>query len=389
MGKAALILIAAFAVAGAYYSAGSKQNIQGTEERVAERQFYILAQNAARTGYDRAKQQLIEKWDQMSAVTGKQDGIDYKVVIATASPITSGATARQIEATGMVTNSQGKKIEARIVALVERTMAVEEKPVPAFMQYGLFVEKDLNINGNFLATVFAQGDAGRVLNANMHTNSSLSVKGNSAQVKGFGTYVGSGSGKLGNTFVPNYNPAHEPSTKKVSRIDIPAFDITKFGANTGIDLVKNGDYNMSGALNLGGTREDPYVIHVKGNLNGNGNTVVNGYVLFIVEGNIDFKGNASVGNSGYTGADESSMAFYAKGNIDFGGNTVTYGQIYADGDVRFHGTPRIFGSITTRGEAKFSGTPDIYYRAASPWLTQNWQPLKAQTIYRLAAYSEK
>jgi predicted acyltransferase (DUF342 family) len=117
-----------------------------------------------------------------------------------------------------------------------------------------------------------------------------------------------------------------------------------------------------------------------------GNTEIAGYALVLVNGNITLTGNVVAGESGFSGPDESSIAFYSTGDITLGGNVTIYGQMYANGNLIMHGTPKVYGSLTTAGTALLSGTPKIYYRRASPGLTTIWQDPDSQS--RLSAYSE-
>ena len=257
------------------------------------------------------------------------------------------------------------------------------------MQYALMSEDDLTIKGNVEMETYltVDGHTDNTLNANMHTNGNLTVNGNAATVRGFGTYVGSANGKLNNTFKPYYNPTNDPVAKRVPRVDLPAFDVTDLLSKTSVDHTTAGDLTLSGTYDLGGTRENPYVWHVSGNLTGNGNVKINGYAMFIVEGNVHFGGNFEAGPTNWDGSDESSIALYATGTINMKGNSEIYGQIYTGGGVSFlGGTPRVVGSLSTTGGVTLHGTPNIYYRVPSPALTTVFEDPEVRLT--LLSYSE-
>lgn len=383
MGKAAIISIIAFSVFGSYYFMGSKESMQEATSRVAVHQLEVAARGAALAGYNQAKQHLAESFSATS-MSGTYEGGSYSASVTIA-----GGTAT-IEAVGAVPDAYGHNVQYKVQGVFKQELGGLAAEPPPFMDYALLAEDDLHLQGNVLSEVLVVGEESNTLNANMHTNGSLSINGNAVDVQGFGTYVNTASASpsraLYNTFQPNYNPDGETSAQRVDRVDIPAWDMTTFLANVTPDRTDMSDVTLTGTINLGGTREDPYVWYVQGDVSATGGATVDGYVLMLVEGNVDVSGNLMVGNSGYNGPDESSVALYTSGNVDIHGTIEVYGQIFAQGNVVFGGTPRIYGSITTRGTADLSGTPKIYYRSASPALTTNWQGRPSQTV--LAAYSE-
>jgi hypothetical protein len=132
-----------------------------------------------------------------------------------------------------------------------------------------------------------------------------------------------------------------------------------------VDETSGDNVMISGNLDLGGTREDPYIWHVRGNLTASGGSSVSGYVMFVVDGDITINGSIVAGESG----GESTIALYAGDDVRLNGNVQIHGQIYADGDVTFNGTPDVYGSVASRSSAVLNGNPGIHYRPASPALT--------------------
>jgi hypothetical protein len=237
--------------------------------------------------------------------------------------------------------------------------------------------------------VYASGDEGAVLNANMHTNKKLTVNGTgNKKVEGFGTYVTSASGKHKEKFTPHYNPNGLSSTYKTSTVSIGAYDPSSFAERLPFDQTTEGDLELSGTLNLGGTCSDPYVWYVTGNLTADGDLTINGYVLFVVDGNVTLN-SVTAANPGYSATDESSIGFYACGSITIQGNATVWGQFYTADDFTMGGNPTLYGSITARGDVWIYGNPTLWYRKASTALTKVWDEVtETETVVELVAYHE-
>jgi hypothetical protein len=384
MGKAAALAVIAFGILGTYYSTSTYQGVLQSNEEVAGHQYEVLARMAAMTGYNLASQRLTEGFGSDYFVGTHHPG---KYTVTT----TVSGTHAKIKSVGTVVSAEGDTASYTALAEFEQTSsAIIPEEAPVFMRYALFSEEDLELKGNVLGDILVTGTARSMLNANMHTNGYLRISGNSITVKGFGTYTKGATANpakaLLGSFEPNYNPANEPSAQQTAAVEAPDFDITAFLNNVVVDKT-DADVVLTGTYDLGGTREDPYIWHITGNMTVLGNATISGYAMFLVENHIILSGNVLAGASGYDGPDESNLALYAGGGINLGGNVEVYGQLFSQGDVVFaHGTPFVYGSITTRGMADVVGTPKIYYRTPSPALTTNWQDNDIEI--NLVAYSE-
>lgn len=387
MGKAALLIILSSVAFGSMYAFGSKEEVRQAENRLSTHQYEILARNAALAGYNEARQHLADNFaGAASTLHGTYDGAVYDVAI-----VRNGATAG-VRSTGLMTTADGREVDFMLDATIEKESTVEmADEAPPFMRYAIMTDEDLNLNGNVLTDLYIDGDEANTLNANMHTNGSLNISGNALTVKGFGTYVHSATATptkaLTTAFQPYYNPTNDPVTKQVTAIEVPDFDVTAFTSKVDVDQSSSGDVALSGTYDLGGTRDDPYVWVVDGNMTASGGTNIRGYVMFVVRGDISMAGNVDASQGAYSGADESNVAFYAAGSVRLSGNAKVYGQIFSGGGLSFlNGTPRVYGSVATKGAVTLSGTPKIYYRVASPALTTIFEDGVIQ--YRLASYSE-
>jgi hypothetical protein len=396
MGKAALFAIIAFGVMGAYYGLNTQRGMFDTSERIAGHQHEILARNAAMAGYNHARQMLTESFaNYASGPKTFEDGAFEVSVNAslTEATITAKGYSQLTSGLSSLSSLDDKLVTYIIEAKVkkENLFTIAEEP-PAFMQYGLITEGDLTLDGNVsVDTLRIAGSEGLVYNANVHTNSKLTVQGNAALVRGFGTYVTASNVRQLDVFKPYHNPTNDPVVKKTTAIDIPAasFDPVALATKMLPQEMTAGDVSLSGGYDFkakGATRENPYIWHVDGNLNIAGNTTLSGYVMFIVSGSINVNGNVEMGS--HEGPGESNFAFYAGDDVVFGGNAETVnGQIFAKDDIVFNGTPKIVGNLCAGDKTDLKGTPNIYYVPASPALTTVWQV--PETRLTLLSYNEK
>lgn len=380
MGKAALLAIAAFVILSSYYTLASRDGQASTLRVTSKHQMTVLARHAAVAGYAQAKQAITDD-DAFPPFKGADvtrqgayEGATYHVTIS------SDGTTVTVRSVGTMRNALDE-VHFTVHAVIGYTASVAND-VPSFLTYALLTEDDLHINGNVGGFV---DDQESTFNANFHTNGDLHVDGNSADVAGFGSYTGIGTSNpseaLASTFQPHYNPDELETVYQSAPVDIPPFNADSFLENVMVDESSPGPVVISGDLDLGGTRDDPYVWHVGGNLSAIGGSTVSGYVMFVVEGDINLTGNLVAGGEG----EESTVALYAGEDVTMTGSVQIHGQIYAHGDAIFNGTPDIYGSVASRSRALLSGTPAIYYRPASPALTSVFS---GGSALRLLSYHE-
>ncbi len=362
------------------YTSNSKRSLLKSSERVANHQYSTLARGAAVNGFNLAKQALAESFSAQE-FKGSFDRAVYGVAIDVSGDLAT------VTAMGGVPNASGDESRYRIRAEFHRqtlppTMA---ESAPEFMSYTVLSEDDLRVSGNAAsASVYAgEGDA------NFHTNSNLIVDGKGHErIQGYGTYSGSARGEHRNEkFAPNGDD-DAPHTSYASPIDLPDFDMDEYLSLIEPNHTSEGGTTLSGSFAPGGTRDKPYVYHVTGDLTIS-DLSVDGYVLFLVDGDITFSGNAVVGNSGYSESDESSLAFYNGGSITMSGGTEVWGQMYSEGDFSIGGNSDLFGTVTTAGSLRLHGNPTFHYRTASPALTTIWNGEPAGARVRLTSFFEK
>ncbi len=392
MGKVTVIALVAFSLSGAYYSLHRNQRTLETSAKVSDHQYEVLAREAALTGLSVARSKLSESFTSGTYTGHSSSGHHHVTATVT------GDHAK-IVSTGKVTGTDGLPLKYRVLAEFEGVSGKSFAPeAPEFLQYALISEQDVNLAGHVSTEVYLQGDEGSLLNANVHTNGNLTIHGGRVVVEGFGTYYGTadGTGKsLETSFQPNYQPTEGPTHYQVDEpVEMPNYDAAAYVAKVlenGFGVIEHsGDLALSGTLDYG-TRENPTVIHVTGNLSNTGGALINGYVMFMVDGNVSLNGNLLSGDSGYGGPDESSIAIYSGGTVGIEGNVEIAAQIYSDGGldvgVDLGGTPKIYGGLSTYGMASIEGTPKVYYRTPSAALAINWQDVE-NSVMKLVSYSE-
>ncbi len=240
------------------------------------------------------------------------------------------------------------------------------KGVPGFMDYAVCTGDNLSLNGN----VNIQDDNNPQWNANVHTNSDFQMNGNNS-IKGFLTYVGKAHSnpakRMDSNIIPNQNPDGLPNYYQDSVVTIPSFNPDEYKSKAAQVYPTN--KTISGNITLG-TKDNPEIIYVGGDLTLNGN--VSGYGIFIVQGNILLNGNVTVNTLDPEG---SSVGLYTAHDLNANGNVKIYAQILTGGNANLNGNCKVYGSITTEGTVNFNGNVNIYYRPAAGALTTPfWSP---------------
>ena len=269
-----------------------------------------------------------------------------------------GEKGKQIISTGLY-NSQ--MVTVRAIIQIPIIPAV-----PPFMRFALMSDKDLTLAGS----VDVVDDGNSSWNASVHTNEDLLVQG-STLIEGFGSYSLSMDLRpyeLSRFFVPNVNPANRPLASQISRIDIPEFNPADYIAIAD-DRYFGAATTVSGHELSLGTRDNPKIIYVQGDLFISGN--LTGYGVFVVGGDIHITGTVSLTSVDPLG---NNLGFYSGRDIIFHGNAQGTGQCYAEGDILFSGGNVLHGMATAKGTMQFQGSVDVCYRPASDNLTTPFWP---------------
>lgn len=234
---------------------------------------------------------------------------------------------------------------------------------PPFMNYALASGGNLSMNGN----VRIRDDNNNQWNADVHTNGSFSMNGNNS-IEGFLTYNGNAhsnpDSRLVTNITPNQNPDNLPNHSQTAVVEMPAFNPALYSSI--VTQTINNNHTINGNVTLG-TKENPSIILVNGDLNLRGN--ITGYGVLIVTGNINITGSVNVTSVDPNG---SNLGIYTAGNINGSGNITLRAQVYASGNINLGGNTTVYGSLSTRGNFNFNGNVDINYRPATSELTNRF-----------------
>ena len=253
-------------------------------------------------------------------------------------------SARLITSTGTVLG------ETRVIQAVIQIPSLNT--LPAGLRYAMYSHGDLEMRGN--ETV--RDDNNPAWNANIHTNAALKLTGNNT-VKGYGTYFSnissSPASNLNPTFTPNV-PSGGPVQYKTAMVPRPTIDPSKWAALA--TQTYNGATTFSGSTVLG-SKNNPAIIYVKGNLTLSGN--VSGYGVLLVTGNLFLVGNTTVTSLDPSG---NNLGVIVGGDAQVNGNVTVAGNFLTKGDFLSNGSVTVIGSVAANGRIDVKGGVTVRYR---------------------------
>jgi|GEM_PF-612809 len=283
--------------------------------------------------------------------SGEPDWEDWCSIAQGLTP-TDGTYGHLIRSVGQV-NGESQEV----ISVVQHTESYLEPP--QFFNYALLVEGDLDIGGS--ANVYAYNS--NTNNADVHTNSDISVTGNGYSVEGFGTYSGSHSVQH-NNFNPNSNPDNLSTLRQVSEIELPDFDPEEYE-----DVATStyySDQHWSGNRNFG-SQENPEIVYIDADLHMSGSYA--GYAAIVVRNDIHISGNVTIQSENQ---ETNNIGLYCGGDLHLSGNPDIHGQIYVEENVirgesgpGGNGNVDVYGQMIIHGDARFSGNFKVYYKPAN------------------------
>ena len=349
----------------------TSRTLFGVQSSTADDLADVVARGSALAGFVRAEQALSESFEDVS-FSGSFEGGTY----TTTATVADGAAT--VTSFGVVNRLFARPDSFQIRALVMPLADPEE--LPDFLSYGMLVGGDLSISGSseIVRMGFSGSDAAEY-NPLIHANGNLRIGSNSTRVTGFGSYSGMLTGRSGvGTFVPNYNPDGLPPLERKAPVELPPFDAGEIAGAYGTPVldVADGpdffDYQVINASLPGGPRDDPAVYRVRGHLQLT-NVEIDGYAIFVVDGNVDSGGYVRAINGDPNYPNQSQVAIYAGGELSMSGGSQLHAQVVASGGLSFRGNVDIYGSIVTHGSFSNGGGAIIHTRPASPALSRPWQ----------------
>lgn len=362
MGKLFLILALSASTVGLYHAVSVGEGFGGTAAQSAERHQLALTRAAAETGWARAKQALMVNFVS-TTITGTNDGTPY-----TTTATVTGDRALVVSIGRLPRPRRSGETTYRSVYHLRKNPVLS--PRPRFLDYAFIADGDVDFGGS--ATVIQRGvtDASKdTLSIVVHANGTLSRSGSST-VQGFGTYTVGVAPGISGAFQPLYNPKSLATVRQAPHVPVPPVVPDQLVAKGGVDVTYPSGTTLTGIV-PGGTRVKPIVYRVRGSLTLT-NVTVTGYAVFIADGDINFNKSVQGQTLGHTGPQESALAFYTPASVNVGGSSVVYGQIVAGGGVRYTGSVSIYGSLAVGGNYTQGGSSTLYYRPASPGLTQGF-----------------
>lgn len=390
MGKALLFLVATTTLtSGVLLYSGIQRSVFQAAEQLSEQEAQVVARQVALTAMSEARTTFLADPDGLSGsvtYSGSYEGGSFETTFVP--ELGTEESSVRIRVEGRMPHGGGKTathtIETTYRLSGEGGSVSPPQQVPSFMSYGILTNGTLTMNGSI--NVYGSP----TVNANIHTNANIQINGNNS-VEGFGSYVGNAHSnpaqRLYTTFDPAVNPDNLPTVFRTNRVEIPRFkaqDHRHLATKTHQgNLILNGN----DFVQLG-TRENPDIWYVSGDLIVNGGVTLSGYATFLVNGNVVLNGGVST--TGGVG-EESNVGFYASGDLNMNGSVTVHGQFLAGQNVNFNGRTRLYGSLTTGGLVNWNGNPSVYYREASPVLTEPiWpsEPTPGEQAWRTATYRE-
>ena len=419
MGQSALILAVAATLTILILLVVVVRNTKDTDSELAQYQFKVLAREVASTGINVTVRRLVDepyKWSDPTWPYGFTDepyrGGTFTTTVTGVGVMVpnfygSDQDTVDVVSVGSITTSGGDTthvIEARYIK------GYEDLGLPPAYRKAMYADSALTLHGK--ATVQS---ADTTQNASIHANEVLSAKGSPIDVDGYGTVSndppGDYSGVKPNAeaiFDPN-DPDGGPLVYADDPIYLPPLDAGAIDAEyhenldahvhieTGGtvhtlsgDTLRVSDYASEFECDCG-TAENPLLYYVDGDLD-IGNVVLEGYVRFVVAGDITFNGSvtsyADADGDGISdpepdkatqpaeweawmqgqleNGENTTIGYWAEGDVTANGNFSVVGQISANGDVTLNGggggeVNIIGGVVSTEGSITVNGGVNIRF----------------------------
>lgn len=400
MERIVLFLALAAFLTGSIVMLNMEQNSAGADGALTEYQSKAFARQAAHAGLRTTVRQLARAsdapWTAPTSFNLSNTSYEvgsYEVTLQSVGP--TGDTV-DVFATGIY-DEDTVYVDARY----KRAFDLEGTP-PAFRSV-ILTDQLLQISGNIHISTLDP-----TLNANVHTNGSLSTNGNAFLVEGYGSYSGSGHTNQPDNFQPkvDYNGA-ESNVLEIPAIDIPDASLDSSHADVSyiepaqnLVNVSNQNHNpiqidvRTKADNLCATGEIPpskctdadgdglidlgrskaFVWWVSGTIDLQ-NVEIAGNAVLYADANRMANGGTPTSGDGIevdrrvvgtlSDEDETQLMLRTPGSIDVYGNDEIVATMWTNDQATFHGTPDMIGGILSP-EAHFSGHGNFNLTYAAP-----------------------
>ena len=414
---AMIILVGAFLIGGMVIL-GMQRDTGDADLDLAAYQYEFLAREAAQTGLNATVYKLADSYKMGSWTAGTYfNNVPYK----TGSFTTAVTLAPQGDTVDVV--ARGFSGLGTHVIFARYARDKSDKGIPPAFKHAIVSDFYMQMDGNML--IASINDS---LNASIHTNSDLTVKGNTFLVEGFGTYTGTVSlnNQAADNFIPNldYN-GPDPNYHWADSVKIPPIKTdslmstaqTKSGTYIDMGGPTGTAYQVNGATidftdpnsafwattpngyvcasGSCGTEENPFIMFVNGPADFLNTVQVIGHGIIIATGAVAVASQGSGGGiyGGINPNQETTVLLAALGDMQIGqsGGNACLGlgpSSYVDnaGDTRSNNhcaspSNGFSNGITlyTEGFVQFKGTPFIvggvvarkaeFSGGGNPWIT--------------------
>jgi hypothetical protein len=355
MGKMLIILVAGLTVVASLSRLQLSQSSSNASENASEDFEGTQARNLAMSGIDLAIARIaadsnwLTGYRNNSASSGTLNvAVEKTTAMYPGGPNANLKSARLITSVGTVMG------ESRIVQAIVQIPSLNS--LPAGLKYALYSQGDLELIGG--QTI--RDDNNPAWNANIHTNAALKLSGTNT-VTGYGEYFSYINSNPAANLLPTFNP-NVPTggavEYKTPMVPTPTIDPTKWASLA--TKKYNGSTTFSGNTVLG-SKSNPEIIYVNGNLTLSGN--VSGYGVLLVTGNVFLVGNTTV-----TGMDPSgnNLGIICGGDAQVTGNVTVSGNFLTKGDFLSDGPVTIVGSVAANGRIGVSVKGGLTLRYRPP-----------------------
>ena len=385
MGKSLLIVVALAALGASWFqfTLSEARRDEGSER--GRHQHEVLARQVAHSGFAEAAQHVMTA--RHGILEGALDSLGVSRGGTSEGKYETSLSVSPGPPLDIVVRTEGQSGPARHVVEGlfrdtdgDGTLGSPEERlerIPPYLRYAVFSGGPLRLVALPRVTS-ALDDA----NADVHTNGTLNLALSVSAllglkaVEGFGTYSGellavSLLAKPSEAFRPPWNPDRLGVLRHVAPVDAPALDIPAVvdslqGVGREVRTT-SGQLRLLGRVKLG-TREDPVVLHVRGDL-----VLVDvrfeGYGALLVEGGVVSESTLTGLSALLLGRPEGRVGVFADGPILFNGVGDVEGHYMSNGSVTFAGAATLHGGVTAGGSVNFLVAPTVRFLPLSPTVT--------------------
>lgn len=369
MGKLLLFLTAAAALAyGVSAVSGPGQHVAAAEGRLHDHADGVLARQVALSGLNVAAHSVRAAYAVASVAEGAYGGPARMEV-----PHQGGAASVSIEvaADRVTVESVGRHGER--AHLVRAVYAVQKTyPPPLFMRQAMLSRDNIEIDHDFTLRS-PPGETGSI-----QTNASLQIGAGTSSINGVGYYGRSAEVKNGQSVTDVFTSDAASALSWRPPVLVPTFLAETH--RTKATRQFPGGTALSGNYMLG-TRENPAIWYVDGDLRTTGDVTFSGYGVLVVKGKIEVSHHVQTAGA----AGESALGLYVNGNIELKKASLQVaGQWLANGKVELDSYTRLTGTMTAQ-KVELKGPVTIDYVPPTGVLTAPfWTTVPTLSLVRLS-----